>query len=68
MISWSTGDENSGEVWVSGNETKSPCSRSHNEVLLPPIGSRQGLLMNSAFYDWDYAGLLGKIVVTTATD
>jgi hypothetical protein len=49
VISWSTGDENSGKVWVSVNGGKESLSQSHNEVLLPPVESRQGLLMNSAF-------------------
>jgi len=68
VISWSTGDGNPGEVWVSANGGEESLFASAQRGVATADWIQTGSTYEFRLYDSDHTGLLGRIVVTRATE
>jgi hypothetical protein len=68
VISWSTGDENSGKVWVSVNGGKESLFAIAQRGVASADWIQTGPTYEFRLYDSNHTRLLGKIVVTRATE
>jgi hypothetical protein len=68
VISWSTGDENSGKVWVSVNGGKESLFAIAQRSVASADWIQTGPTYEFRLYDSNHTRLLGKIVVTRSTE